>query len=107
MTHTRSCSRLAAGEIARGGAVCSSLARYYLSPVCCCALVCALGTVCAGGGDREEGRGPELCVRQLSVVLDLMFLVFVLFSILFFGNRFCMGHGIFAKREVHRSVSRD
>ena len=88
--------------MARGGAVCSSLARYYLSPVCCCALVCALGTVCAGGGDREEGRGPELCVRQLSVVLDLMFLVScvcLVFDFVFWESflhgawRFCQAGG--------------
>ena len=55
-----------AGEIARGGASCSSLTCRFLWSVVCCALVCSLGTVECWGG-RQEGCGPELCVRQLRV----------------------------------------
>merc|ERR1739848_651006 len=45
---------------------CSSLACHFLSSVVCCALVCSLGTLECWGG-RQEGRGPELCVRRLKV----------------------------------------
>ena len=55
-----------AGEIARGGASCSSLTCYFLPSVVCCALVCSLGTVECWGG-RQGGCGLELCVRQLRV----------------------------------------
>ena len=44
-----------AGEIARGGASCSSLTCHFLPSVVCCALVCFswhLGVL--GGGDRED-----------------------------------------------------
>ena len=64
--HTRSCPCLAAGEIAGGGMVCSSLARYSLSSVVMlCPCLCPWHRVCWGG--RQGGRGPELCVRQLRV----------------------------------------
>ena len=55
-----------AGEIARGGASCSSLTCHFLPSVVCCALVCSLGTVGCWEG-RQGGCGLELCVRQLRV----------------------------------------
>ena len=55
-----------AGEIARGGASCSSLTCHFLSSVVCCALVCTLGTVGCWGG-RQGGCGLELCMRRLRV----------------------------------------
>ena len=55
-----------AGEIARGGASCSSLTCHFLPSVVCCALVCSLGTLECWGG-RQGGCGLELCVRQLRV----------------------------------------
>ena len=60
------CLCVARGEIARGGASCSSLACHFLSSVVCCALVCSFGTVECWGG-RQGGCGLELCVRQLRV----------------------------------------
>ena len=43
-----------AGEIARGGASCSSLTCHFLPSVVCCALFVLLAPWGAGRGDRED-----------------------------------------------------
>ena len=64
--HTVSSVPRRAARMLEAEQACSSLTRYSLSSVVCCALVCSFGTVECWGG-RQGGCGLESCVRQLRV----------------------------------------